>query len=153
MADVAKHADVDAWRDLVLTGERAELAASVRRHLAERFPLSSVRAAFERPPGPAPGWDEIAANGYPLVGAPKSAGGIGSLVDLVALLEEAGRALLSVPLLATVLSLQTRLAAGIPLGEEAGMTPAGFGIGAAGHPGQCLPPREPLCSTAPRCTR
>jgi alkylation response protein AidB-like acyl-CoA dehydrogenase len=133
MADRATYADIGAWRDLVLSDERAELAASVRRHLAGRFPLSALRDAFDPAPGPLPGWDEIAASGYPLIGVPESAGGIGSLVDLAALLEEAGRALLSVPLLATVLSLHTRLAAGIPLDEGAGTVPAGLAVARAGQ--------------------
>jgi len=129
----SSYADIGAWHDLVLSGERAELAASVRRHLGDRFPLAALRAAFDRPPGPAPGWEEIAASGYPLVGAPESAGGIGSLADLAALLEEAGRALLPVPLLATVLSMQTRLAAGIALGDDAGTVPAALGVARAGQ--------------------
>lgn len=133
MADVAGHTDVDAWRDLVPSDERAQFVASVRRHLADRFPLSALRAAFEQPPGPREGWEEIAASGYPLVGLPESAGGAGSLVDLVALLEEAGRALLSVPLLATVLASQTRCAAGIALEEDAGLTPAGLGVAPSGQ--------------------
>jgi alkylation response protein AidB-like acyl-CoA dehydrogenase len=133
VTDVAKHADVDVWRDLVPSAERAEFVASVRRHLAERYPLSGLRAAFDRVPCSAGSWDEIAASGYPLVGVPESAGGAGSLVDLVALLEEAGRALLSVPLLATVLSVQTRLVASVPFDEESATVPAGFGLAREGR--------------------
>jgi alkylation response protein AidB-like acyl-CoA dehydrogenase len=135
MTAAGRTADLGAWRDLVLSGDRAEFAASVRRHLSDRFPLSMVRAAFDQPPDAGAGWDEIARSGYPLVGLPESAGGAGSLVDLVALLEEAGRGLLSVPLLSTVLGLQTLIAAGAPLGADAdpAESPAGFGIAATGE--------------------
>lgn len=121
---------IDRWRELILSEEQNELVASVRRHLADRFPLSAVRARFDAGPSDA-GWDEVCSTGYPLIGASDSPDGVGSLTDLVALLEEVGRTLLPVPLLATVLSIQTRSVAGLPA-ESAPPKPAALGVG-SGH--------------------
>jgi alkylation response protein AidB-like acyl-CoA dehydrogenase len=68
-------------------------------------------------------WDALVAGGYLDIGMPESVGGLGRLIDLVVVLEEAGRSLLAAPLLATILSLQTRAAAGLDEGRAA---PQGF---------------------------
>jgi alkylation response protein AidB-like acyl-CoA dehydrogenase len=121
---------VDAWRDLVLSDERRQLVGSVRRHFAERFPISAHHAIV---PGAEPksnGWGELTAAGYPVIGLPEDVGGAGTAVDLVAVLEEAGRALLAAPLLATVLALHVLRAAGLPPApaEQAGALGRGRGV-------------------------
>lgn len=105
--EVTTPSELDAWRDLILSEERRELVDTVRRHLAARFPLDVVRGCFESRVQPAAAWSEVAGADYPSVGLPEEAGGVGSFVDVAALLEAAGQALVPAPLLATVLSLQT----------------------------------------------
>lgn len=116
------------WRDLALTDDRKDLVDSARRHFAERFPIAAARAAFDAPGRGAPGWQDIASSGYPLVGVSERDGGAGSMTDLVWLLEEAGRALLPVPLLATVLSHQTLRSAGLRV-DAADEAPSALGLG------------------------
>jgi alkylation response protein AidB-like acyl-CoA dehydrogenase len=105
---------IDAWRDLVPSPERRQLIEVVRRHFADRFPISARHAPAPGAEANATAWDDVSAAGYPAIGLPEDAGGAGSAVDLVAVLEEAGRALLSAPLLATVLALQVLRAVGLP---------------------------------------
>ena len=108
---------------------------SVRRHFAERFPISALRAmapGAETKPG---AWDELHAAGYPAIGLPDNVGGAGSMVDLVAVLEEAGRALLPVPLLATALALHVLKAVGLPPApaEQPGALGRGRGVTRGGR--------------------
>lgn len=105
--------DLGAWRDLVHSEERRDLVDTVRRHLAARFPIDVVRDCFDTGRQPLDAWEEVVAADYPSIGLPEDLGGLGSMVDVVALLEAAGRELLPAPLLATVMSLQTSLLAGL----------------------------------------
>ena len=125
----AGHPVVGGWRDLIATPERAELAVSVRRHFAARFPREVARQAFGTGQPPAGAWQEIAASGYPLAGLPGEYGGDGSMADLAALLEVAGQELLPAPLLATVAAWQTLVSAGLPVRDP--LRPAALALGPA----------------------
>lgn len=119
------HQNIAVWQGLVPSAEQTELTTSARRHFATRFPLSRIRTLFDEPA--APDWAEILSAGYPLIGVPEPVGA-GELADLAALLEEAGRALLPVPLLATTVALQTEIAAGLPVTEESAEFPAALTV-------------------------
>ncbi|SOD72110.1 alkylation response protein AidB-like acyl-CoA dehydrogenase [Jatrophihabitans sp. GAS493] len=112
------------WQDLMPSQERAELSASASRHFGERFGPDVLRAAFDVAASDGSGWGSVVSHGYAAIGMPEEFGGIGSLVDLVAVLEESGRALLSVPLLATTLAWQTRVAFGSRVDVESGKAEA-----------------------------
>ncbi|EME52601.1 acyl-CoA dehydrogenase [Rhodococcus ruber BKS 20-38] len=58
-------------------------------------------------------WSTLLDSGYPQIGVPERFGGVGDAIDLTVLLEEAGRALLPVPLLPTVAASQLLLLAGL----------------------------------------
>ncbi|OLF06678.1 hypothetical protein BLA60_30930 [Actinophytocola xinjiangensis] len=120
--------DTARWQGLVPSAEQTELTTSARRHFATRFPFD--RTLFDRPR--LPDWPEVLAAGYPLVGVPEPVGA-GSLADLAALLEEAGRALLPVPLLATAAAVQTELAAGLPVTERSVGSPSALAVAVAGR--------------------
>ncbi len=83
---------------------------TVRDILADRCRPSAVRAAWESPTGRVPGlWATLAETGVVGLTAPEAAGGLGmSDLDLVLLLEEAGRAVCPEPLV-------EHTAVGIPL--------------------------------------
>ncbi|MGH1561619.1 acyl-CoA dehydrogenase family protein [Mumia sp. DW29H23] len=108
-------ADPSAWRDLVDSDERAEFAASVRAHLGTRFGPDAARACFDAGQ-PEDAWREIASADYPVIGLPEAMGGVGSLVDTVAMVEAAGPALVPLPLVCTVMAWQTLAHARSPYG-------------------------------------
>lgn len=118
---------IGAWSDLVLSEDRRELVATALDHFAARFPRDMVRRAFDSGQQPADVWDELTRSEYHLVGVPEEFGGLGSMVDLAALLEAAGHELVPAPLLATALSDQTRLTAGLAI--ESGQTPGALAVG------------------------
>jgi alkylation response protein AidB-like acyl-CoA dehydrogenase len=74
---------------------------TVRDFLANESPPEQVRAAWENDTGRIPGlWGKLAEMGVVGLTAPESAGGLGmDEIDLVLLLEEAGRAALPEPLI------------------------------------------------------
>lgn len=136
---VGAGSSIAAWEDLVLTDERAELVDAVGRHLAARFPREVLRTAFDTGAQPADAWAEVVASDYQLIGVPEAHGGVGTLPDLVALLEAAGRELLPTPLLATAMALQTQLAAGLPVADDL-ERPAALAVGATIHGGTVTAP-------------
>ncbi|WP_420638699.1 acyl-CoA dehydrogenase family protein [Candidatus Poriferisocius sp.] len=92
----------------------------VRDFLAKECPPAVVRAAWDSGTGRTDGlWAELAEMGVVGMTAPASAGGLGmDEVDLVLLLEEAGRAALPEPLLEhTAVGLPTLAEAGGPVAE------------------------------------
>jgi len=82
--------------------------------MAERCPLSEVRRIGEEEAGFCPRlWSEIAELGWPGLTIAEEHGGAGlSWIDLVVLLEEAGRHLLPLPLLSTSVAAQAIVEAG-----------------------------------------
>ena len=82
--------------------QQTEFRQAVRQVLAKECTTDHLRAAFERPAARTPRWDTLAGMGVVGLSVPESLGGLGlGLVDLVPLLEEAGRVALPEPLLET----------------------------------------------------
>ena len=102
--------------NFAFTEEQRELAAAARAFLAECSGSEQVRAAMASERGYAPAvWKRIASElGWPAVTVPEACGGLGlGAVELVALLEPMGEALLCSPFFATVcLAAEALLAAG-----------------------------------------
>jgi alkylation response protein AidB-like acyl-CoA dehydrogenase len=114
-----RHDTETDWSGLAPSPETRDLADAAREHLTSLFPPARLRAILD---GAAPAddlWPVVVEHGYSAVGLPESSGGIGTLLDLVAVLEEAGRALVAVPLLSTTTAAQTLLAAGLDVDELA----------------------------------
>jgi alkylation response protein AidB-like acyl-CoA dehydrogenase len=90
------------------------LRNEARRFLAERCPLSEVRRIGEEQAGFCPRlWSEIAELGWPGLTIAEEHGGAGlTWLDLVVLLEEAGRHLLPLPLLSTSIAARAIAEAG-----------------------------------------
>ncbi|MEU5953629.1 acyl-CoA dehydrogenase [Streptomyces sp. NPDC047525] len=91
-----------------ITQEQRELASAVRGWIARAMPPEEIRKLLDAPPGgggrPAH-WDGLAEQGLLAVHLPEECGGGGGdLVDLAVALEEAGRAALPGPFLASSLA-------------------------------------------------
>lgn len=84
--------------------DSTEIRDVVRRYLTDRFPSARVRELTLTAKGYEPeDWTDMAAMGWPALGIPEEAGGAGyGAVQQCVLHEEAGRALLAGPLLASV---------------------------------------------------
>ncbi|HKA15896.1 MAG TPA: acyl-CoA dehydrogenase family protein [Myxococcota bacterium] len=102
--------------NFAFTGEQEELRAAARAFLAEASSSERVRAAMASEIGyDAEIWKRIGRElGWPAAIVPEECGGLGlGMVELVALLEAMGEALLCAPFFATVcLAAQAVLAAG-----------------------------------------
>jgi alkylation response protein AidB-like acyl-CoA dehydrogenase len=84
------------------TDQQTEFRDAVRQVLAKECTPDDVRAAFEAPAARGPRWSVLAELGVTGLSVPEDHGGLGlGLVDLVLLLEEAGRVALPEPLLET----------------------------------------------------
>ncbi len=84
------------------TDQQTEFRDAVRQVLAKECTTDHLRAAFDGPSARTPRWATLAALGVVGLTVPESHGGLGlGPVDLVLLLEEAGRAGLPEPLLDT----------------------------------------------------
>mgnify|MGYP002622837327 CR=1 FL=1 len=108
---------------------------------------SAARAAIDQKDGAGDGssaWSALVNAGYLDIAVPEELGGLGRMIDLVVVLEEAGRSLLTAPLLPTVLAVQTQVAAGIHR-PETRSEPAGFAL-ASGTVvgGRCFADRVPV---------
>ncbi len=96
------------------------LRAAARDFLTKEVPSSYVRRMMEAPDA----WDEalwrkLAQVGWTGLGIPEAYGGVGSFLDLVVVLEEAGRALLPGPFLSTMgLAVPALLEAGTETQKE-----------------------------------
>src|SRR5690606_8110223 len=89
-------------------------------------------------------WSALVEAGYLDIAVPEDLGGLGRMIDLVVVLEEAGRSLLTAPLLPAVIAYQTQVAAGIHRPEFRSQ-PAGF-ASATGTvaDGRCFADRLPV---------
>lgn len=83
--------------------EQEMLRASAREFLARQCPSSYVRRMMETQDAWDPDlWKRLAEMGWTGMGIPEVYGGVGTFLDLVVVLEEAGRALLPGPFFATM---------------------------------------------------
>ncbi|MFY4719090.1 acyl-CoA dehydrogenase family protein [Streptomyces sp. LaBMicrA B280] len=89
-----------------LTEDQRELKTGVRRLLERRFPREALRAAVDAPGGlDRELWRALGAAGFFALALPETAGGVGlGRPEAVLAFEEAGRALLPGPLVATHLA-------------------------------------------------
>jgi alkylation response protein AidB-like acyl-CoA dehydrogenase len=93
--------------DFSFTAEQQELRRAVRDLAADRSTSAQIRAASDGPTGHDPALWKLAAGelGLPAIAVPEALGGTGgSFVDAAVVLEEAGHALLPVPLLPTIVA-------------------------------------------------
>ncbi|MDQ0909787.1 hypothetical protein QFZ22_005772 [Streptomyces canus] len=91
-----------------LTEEQKALRAGMRELLARRFDGAALRAAAEEPRLDRALWRELGAAGFFALRMPEADGGVGlGLPEAVLVFEEAGRALLPGPLVATHLAAGT----------------------------------------------
>ncbi|MFI6687838.1 acyl-CoA dehydrogenase family protein [Streptomyces sp. NPDC050485] len=103
--------------DFRLTEEQRALKAGMRELLAARFDREALRAAVERPLLDRALWRALGDAGFFALRLPESEGGVGlGLPEAVLVFEEAGRALLPGPLVAT------HLAAGAVAGAATGQS-------------------------------
>ncbi|MEV0625279.1 acyl-CoA dehydrogenase [Nonomuraea wenchangensis] len=124
------------WQLLAPDEDSLALADTARAQFRSLRGPAVMRAALDG--GVPGGWEAVAEGGYADIGIPEELGGIGRVIDLVVMLEEAGRALLTAPLLASALAFRTQVAAGVHR-EEFRRAPAGFGIaeGVVDEGGRC----------------
>ncbi len=84
------------------TDQQSEFRDTVRQVLAKECTTDDLRAAYLNPAARTPRWGVLADLGVVGLTVPESQGGLGlGLVDLVLLLEEAGRVALPEPLVET----------------------------------------------------
>ncbi|HEX6489679.1 MAG TPA: acyl-CoA dehydrogenase [Candidatus Dormibacteraeota bacterium] len=100
--------------DFAFSEEQDMLRASARDFLAKQVTSKKVRQLAETDDGfDADLWKRIAEIGWTGLGIPEEYGGVGTFLDLVVVLEEAGRALLPGPFFTT-------MGLGVPVLLEAG---------------------------------
>jgi alkylation response protein AidB-like acyl-CoA dehydrogenase len=103
--------------DFAFSEEQEMLRTSTREFLAKRCPSSYVRRMLDADDAWDPDmWKRFADLGWTALGIPEEYGGVGTFLDLVVVLEEAGRALLPGPFFAT-------MALAVPALLEAGSGP------------------------------
>jgi alkylation response protein AidB-like acyl-CoA dehydrogenase len=89
--------------DFAFSEEQEMLRASARDFLAKQAPSSYVRRMMDAEDAWDPElWKRLADLGWTALGIPEEYGGVGTFLDLVVVLEEAGRALLPGPYFATM---------------------------------------------------
>ena len=89
--------------DFAFSEEQEMLRRSARDFLAKECSSKVVRRLMESPDAfDAALWGKIAELGWTALGIPEQYGGVGTFLDLVVVLEEAGRALLPGPFFATM---------------------------------------------------
>ena len=100
--------------DFAFSEEQEMLRASAREFLAKQCPSAYVRRMMEAEDAWDPAfWGKLAEMGWTGLGIPEEYGGVGTFLDLVVVLEEAGRALLPGPFFSTMgLAVPTLLEAG-----------------------------------------
>ncbi len=89
--------------DFAFSEEQEMLRRSARDFLAKECPPKVVRKLMEEADAYDPAlWSKIAALGWTALGIPEEYGGVGSFLDLIVVLEEAGRVLMPGPFFATM---------------------------------------------------
>src|SRR4030088_918979 len=89
--------------DFAFSEEQEMLRSSTRDFLAKECSSKVVRKLMEASDPYDQGlWKKIAGLGWTALGIPEQYGGVGTFLDLVVVLEEAGRALLPGPFFATM---------------------------------------------------
>src|ERR1700687_3873554 len=89
--------------DFAFSEEQEMLRRSARDFLAKECGSKVVRRLLDGPAAYDPAlWKKMADLGWTALGIPEQYGGVGSFLDLVVVLEEAGRALLPGPFFATM---------------------------------------------------
>jgi alkylation response protein AidB-like acyl-CoA dehydrogenase len=89
--------------DFAFSPEQEELRREARAFLAKESPIARVRKLMESEDGEDPAlWRKLVENGWTALGIPEAYGGFGSFLDLVVVLEEAGRHLLPGPFFSTM---------------------------------------------------
>src|SRR5438045_7005469 len=89
--------------DFAFSEEQEMLRRSARDFLGKECPPKVVRAVMAGETGYDPGlWKKLAGLGWTALGIPEQYGGAGTFLDLIVVLEEAGRALLPGPFFATL---------------------------------------------------
>ncbi|OLB86591.1 MAG: hypothetical protein AUI15_30795 [Actinobacteria bacterium 13_2_20CM_2_66_6] len=89
--------------DFAFSEEQEMLRRSAREFLAKECSPKTVRKLMESEDGFDPAmWKKIADLGWTALGIPEQYGGVGTFLDLVVVLEEAGRALLPGPFFSTM---------------------------------------------------
>jgi alkylation response protein AidB-like acyl-CoA dehydrogenase len=111
------------------TDQQIEFREAVRQVLVKECTTEDLRAAFEAPAARTPRWATLAAMGVVGSSVPEAHGGLGlGLVDLVPLLEEAGRVGLPEPLLDTT-ALAAPLLAELGAGARGARDPVAGWLG------------------------
>src|ERR1700693_550510 len=89
--------------DFAFSEEQEMLRRSARDFLAKECSPKVVRRLMEGPDAYDPAlWKKLAGLGWTALGIPEQYGGVGTFLDLIVVLEEAGRALLPGPFFATM---------------------------------------------------
>ncbi|HYL08363.1 MAG TPA: acyl-CoA dehydrogenase family protein, partial [Candidatus Udaeobacter sp.] len=89
--------------DFAFSEEQEMLRRSAREFLAKECSSKTVRRLMESEDGFDAGlWKKMAGLGWTALGIPERYGGVGTFLDLVVVLEEAGRALLPGPFFSTM---------------------------------------------------
>lgn len=103
--------------DFTISEDRRMLADTLRRYLAEQYPIEHRnKVAYEAPWHDAEKWDGLAELGVLFALAPEDAGGMGgSGFDIAVLFEEVGRALCPEPLLPAAMAAHLLHAVGADL--------------------------------------
>ncbi|GAA5201946.1 hypothetical protein GCM10025773_23660 [Microbacterium jejuense] len=100
------------WDAYVPREETQAIVEAAREHFASLFSPDDLRRILDG--GGRPDlWGPLVDHGYTLIGLPEELDGLGTILDLTALLEEAGRALLPAPLLTHAMAAQILLTAGL----------------------------------------
>src|SRR5258708_8662220 len=89
--------------DFAFSEEQEMLRRSARDFLAKECSSKVVRKLMESSDAYDEGlWKKVAGLGWTALGIPEEYGGVGTFLDLVVVLEEAGRALMPGPFFATI---------------------------------------------------
>jgi alkylation response protein AidB-like acyl-CoA dehydrogenase len=115
------------WHLLALDEDARDLVDAARAQFRSLHGPAAMRSAIDGVPVTADAWKSLSAGGYLDIGVPEPLGGVGRMIDLVVVLEEAGRSLLTPALLPAALATQTQLAAGVHR-EDLRQAPAGFAV-------------------------